>query len=89
MSQSRFFLRSCQLFFDKRKAYIQHFTGISKDILQKLTMCLNKLYKGDFNMRFKKVDPGPFSFLQPGWFALHTVLIAGATMLGKAWEKRT
>ena len=39
-------------------------------------------------MRFKKVDLGPFSFLQPGWFALHTVLIAGATMLGKAWEKR-
>jgi len=49
----------------------------------------NTIYKGDFNMRFKKVDPGPFSFLQPGWFALHTVLITGATMLGKAWEKRT
>jgi len=39
-------------------------------------------------MRIKKVDPGTFSFLQPGWFALHTVVISGATMLGKAWGKK-
>jgi len=37
----------------------------------------------------KRVDPGPFSFLQPGWIALHAVVISGVTMLGKAWEKRT
>jgi len=24
--------------------YIQHFTGISKDVLQELAMCQNKLY---------------------------------------------
>ena len=37
----------------------------------------------------KKVDPGTFSFLQPGWFVLHTVVIGGVTLLGKAWERRT
>jgi hypothetical protein len=52
---------------------------------------LNKLHEGDFDMRFrtKKVDPGPFSFLQPAWFALHTVVIAGVATLGKVWEKRS
>lgn len=39
--------------------------------------------------RIKKVDPGPFSFLQPAWIALHTVVIAGIAFLGKAWERRT
>jgi len=39
-------------------------------------------------MRIKKVDPGPFSFLQPAWFGLHAVVITGATVLGKAWGKR-
>jgi hypothetical protein len=72
-----------------KEILIQYFTGISKDILQKLILYLNTLDKGDLNMRIKKVDPGPFSFLQPAWFALHTVLIAGATMVGKAWGKRS
>jgi len=44
-------------------------------------------YEGGYNM--KKIDPGPFSFLQPGWLALHAVVISGVTMLGKAWERRT
>ncbi len=40
-------------------------------------------------MRFKKIDPGPLSFLQPGWIAFHAAIITGVTLLGKAWEKRS
>lgn len=35
-----------------------------------------------------RVDPGTFSFMQPGWFALHAVTIASMVYLGKAMEKR-
>jgi len=33
-------------------------------------------------MRQDKVDPGTFSFMEPGWWALHAVSIAGVYMLG-------
>lgn len=36
----------------------------------------------------KRVDPGTFSFLQPGWWAFHALAIGGAVVLGKEIEKR-
>lgn len=36
----------------------------------------------------RRVDPGPFSFMQPGWFALHALTIGGSILIGKALEKR-
>lgn len=36
----------------------------------------------------RRVDPGPFSFMQGGWFALHVLTIAGSIYLGKALEQR-
>ncbi len=39
-------------------------------------------------MRMKKVDPGTFSFLQPGWFVFHTFAILGMIMLGMSLERR-
>ncbi|MDD3267799.1 MAG: hypothetical protein PHX14_00625 [Syntrophomonadaceae bacterium] len=32
----------------------------------------------------EKVDPGTFSFLEPGWWALHAATIAGVYMLGQS-----
>ncbi|MEA1961772.1 MAG: hypothetical protein U9N81_10985 [Bacillota bacterium] len=29
-----------------------------------------------------KIDPGTFSILEPGWIALHAVVITGVYMLG-------
>lgn len=40
-------------------------------------------------MRIKKVDPGPLSFLQPGWFAFHAVVITGLTLIGRTLGKRS
>lgn len=36
-----------------------------------------------------KVDPGTFSFLEPGWWALHATTITAAVMLGSMLSKRT
>ncbi|MEL1135458.1 hypothetical protein AAC978_09745 [Desulfitobacterium sp. THU1] len=36
----------------------------------------------------RRVDPGPFSFMQGGWFALHALTIAGSIYVGKTLEKR-
>jgi len=35
-----------------------------------------------------KVDPGTFSFLEPGWWALHATTITAAVMLGSMLSKR-
>jgi len=35
-----------------------------------------------------KVDPGTFSFLEPGWWALHATTITAAIMLGSMLSKR-
>ncbi|MGI5912865.1 MAG: hypothetical protein ACOX6E_09885 [Syntrophomonadaceae bacterium] len=35
-----------------------------------------------------KVDPGTFSFLEPGWWVLHAVTITSMYMLGKMMSKR-
>lgn len=29
-----------------------------------------------------KIDPGTFSFMEPGWWALHATAVAGVYMLG-------
>ncbi|MEN6327830.1 MAG: hypothetical protein ABFD18_16695 [Syntrophomonas sp.] len=34
-----------------------------------------------------KVDPGTFSFMEPGWWALHAATIAGIYMLGRTMSK--
>lgn len=39
-------------------------------------------------MRLRKVDPGIFSFLEPGWIILHIFAIFGMIMLGMAWERK-
>lgn len=36
----------------------------------------------------KKVDPGTFSFMQPGWWVFHAAAIGGMILLGKELEKR-
>lgn len=37
----------------------------------------------------KKVDPGPLSFLQTGWFVFHAAAIGGMLVLGRAIGKRS
>lgn len=36
-----------------------------------------------------KVDPGTFSFLEPGWWALHATTITAAIMLGSMLAKKS
>lgn len=36
-----------------------------------------------------KVDPGTFSFLEPGWWALHATTITAAIMLGSMIAKKS
>jgi len=35
-----------------------------------------------------KIDPGTFSMMEPGWWALHATAIAGVYMLGRKLGKR-
>ncbi|MEA4925411.1 MAG: hypothetical protein VB084_08885 [Syntrophomonadaceae bacterium] len=35
-----------------------------------------------------KVDPGAFSFMEPGWWALHATAIAGVYLLGNKLRTR-
>ncbi|MEN6348101.1 MAG: hypothetical protein ABFD08_01690 [Syntrophomonas sp.] len=37
--------------------------------------------------RQDKVDPGTFSFMEPGWWALHAATIAAVYMLGQGVSK--
>lgn len=43
---------------------------------------INQLTRDD------KVDPGIFSLMQPGWWALHLTAIAGVYMLGNKLSNR-
>jgi len=36
-----------------------------------------------------KVDPGTFSFLEPGWWVLHAVTITAIFMLGSMMTKKS
>jgi hypothetical protein len=36
-----------------------------------------------------KVDPGTFSFLEPGWWALHATTITAIFMLGSMMAKKS
>ncbi len=42
-----------------------------------------KLFNND------KVDPGTFSFLEPGWWALHATAITGVYILGAMIAKKS
>ena len=35
-----------------------------------------------------KIDPGPFSIMEPGWWALHATAIAGVYLLGSKLRNR-
>ncbi|PKM77649.1 MAG: hypothetical protein CVU90_06095 [Firmicutes bacterium HGW-Firmicutes-15] len=35
-----------------------------------------------------KIDPGTFSIMEPGWWALHATAIAGVYLLGNKMRKR-
>jgi hypothetical protein len=35
-----------------------------------------------------KVDPGTFSMMEPGWWALHAVAIAGVYLLGRSMQRQ-
>lgn len=35
-----------------------------------------------------KIDPGTFSILEPGWWALHALAIAGVYILGTRMQRR-
>lgn len=39
-------------------------------------------------MRRDKVDPGTFSMLEPGWWALHAVAITGVYLLGRRMQRQ-
>lgn len=39
-------------------------------------------------MRQDKVDPGTFSMLEPGWWALHAVAITGVYLLGRRMQRQ-
>lgn len=39
-------------------------------------------------MRLRKVDPGVFSFLEPGWIIFHIFAIFGMIMLGMVLERK-
>lgn len=43
---------------------------------------VNKLSRDD------KIDPGTFSIMEPGWWALHATAIAGVYLLGKKMHSR-
>lgn len=36
-----------------------------------------------------KIDPGSFSFLEPGWWALHSAMITGIFLLGYKMSQRS
>jgi hypothetical protein len=38
--------------------------------------------------RDRKVDPGTFSLMEPGWWALHATAIAGVYLLGSKLRNR-
>lgn len=40
-------------------------------------------------MKRDKVDPGTFSFMEPGWWALHATAIAGIYVIGHMMAKKT
>jgi hypothetical protein len=35
-----------------------------------------------------KIDPGTFSFMEPGWWALHATAVAGIYLLGSKLHNR-
>lgn len=39
-------------------------------------------------MKLRRVDPGIFSFLEPGWFIFHVFAVVGIIMLGMAIERK-
>ncbi len=39
-------------------------------------------------MHDDKIDPGTFSIMEPGWFALHAAAIAGIYLLGSRLSRR-
>lgn len=43
---------------------------------------VNKLLKDN------KIDPGTFSFMESGWWALHAAAITGILLLGSRMNKR-
>lgn len=48
-------------------------------------------YKGSLMRKMineDKVDPGSFSFLEPGWWALHATAITGLYLLAHRMSKR-
>ncbi len=39
-------------------------------------------------MHQDKVDPGTFSMMEPGWWALHAVAITGVYLLGRRMQRQ-
>lgn len=39
-------------------------------------------------MHRDKIDPGTFSMMEPGWFALHAAAITGIFLLGRSTQRR-
>lgn len=48
-------------------------------------------YKNSISKRIMhkdKVDPGTFSMMEPGWWVLHAVAIAGVYWLGRRMQRQ-
>jgi hypothetical protein len=66
--------------------FYENLKGVEK-MLSGIMDYRNSIIKKIINQ--DKVDPGTFSFLEPGWWALHATTITAAVMLGSMLSKRT
>jgi len=67
--------------------YYEKSKGVENMFLSGIMDYRNSIVKKMINQ--DKVDPGTFSFLEPGWWALHATTITAAVMLGSMLSKKT
>ena len=67
--------------------YYEKSKGVENMFLSGIMDYRNSIVRKMINQ--DKVDPGTFSFLEPGWWALHATTITSAIMLGSMLSKRT
>ena len=66
--------------------YYEKSKGVENMFLSGIMDYRNSIVRKMINQ--DKVDPGTFSFLEPGWWALHATTITAAIMLGSMLSKR-
>ena len=66
--------------------YYEKSKGVENMFLSGIMDYRNSIVRKMINQ--DKIDPGTFSFLEPGWWALHATTITAAVMLGSMLSKR-